>query len=796
MNPKKLFLFLLFIASIDHCFSQPELKKGFLPADSVPVKFPGLIAPIKKDAFASLKKEFENNLFDTLKFIRSSVLNGAKNISREPFKLINTHVDYTGLADSSYLINGANYYYGNLEAISNWSVAMIPVSVIIRDQTWSDVSINNFVNNNLPFFSVRFDRNNYLTQLKKKLSGKYDLTSLLKFDKSSLENIIDKSRQSLANELTELNKNYKGLLDDEIHKLGDLQSLFTMDMKTLKEKFLNADFIKGIGEKENRLSILQQRINNGENMKRGEFNTLVNEVAKMKAVQDMIKKIEEHKTKWQQSGLLKKIKGLELFQKNSIAQLLNDPSSIRKMARRYLSLNGLQRFFLNVSHLDIGKNVLSLSPLSLQHFLSSGISTEFLTNANRSLTLVGGRQNDFNSILDYPFINNIFSNSGQVKAIRLGTGSGSNSNTNISVSSFSQSMTGLINSFSPAKLRQVLVTTVSKQLSIGEKGRIDVELSRSATQYNRTSTAGDSTMKDQSNLSRIFSTEDFMANTALSLKYADEFAEQGLQYQLSFNKVSNGYNNPGNGFLSSGSSEFGMSIRKSFLKKKILISFRGNARSYKYSDLINAVWRNHYMLLDAKWKMKKGQYVSLRYQPIKMTRVEGSAKTPVTSLERISAETNLYKKFEKFSYRNFLTLSWQKNMYALMPGATVNNISFMINSFQNILIGKNSMYINTNYNHVDSSGGYAFLNSSFYTEAGYTYQLFKYISASSGLTYNSTENWFRQAGIRQTLSGQLGDKFSLNIYVDLRKNLKLIQPLWDEPLRIDVSVRYIFKNKD
>jgi len=804
VDPKKIILFLLFIPSIHFSYSQSSQQDSTVRAakkivgnvlDSIPAKLNNTLRATEKNILSSFKKQFNNNFFDSIGSVKNLVFTAAKNISREPVKLINAKTDYTGLADSSYLINGANYYYGNLEARSDWSVAMIPVSVIIRDQSWSDVSVNNSVNNNLPLFSIQFDRNNYLTQLKKKLSSKYNLSNLLQFDKGSLENIINSARQSLRNELTDLNKNYKGLLDNELHQLGDLQSIFTTDTRALKEKFLNADFIKSIAEKENLLSTLQQKANNGERIRRTDLNQLINEVAKMKALQDMIHKIEEHKNKWQQTGLLKKIKDLDILQKNSITQLLNDPASIKKMARQYLSLNGLQRLFLSVAHLDVGKNVLSLSPMSMQHFLSSGVSTEFLTNNNRALTLLAGKQNDFNSILDYPFTNTLFSNNGRAKALRIGIGSGSSSNTNVSVSSFSQSMSGLMNAFGSERLRQILVTTISKQIAIGSKGVIDAELSRSATQYTRTGLNTDSTLRDQGNVSKIFSLHDFMANTALSLKYSDEFAEQGLQYQFSFNKLSNGYNNPGSSFLTNGSSEFGMNLRKSFLKEKIIVSFRGNTRNYKFGDK-DAAWTNHSIVMDARWKMKKGQYISLRYQPLRMSRKEGSIKTPVTSLDRVSAETNLYKKFSKFSYRNFLTLSFQKNMYALNPGTTVNNNSFMVSSFQNILIGKNSMYINMNYNHIDSSGLYGFLSTSFYSEAGYAYQLFKNISASSGLTYTSTVGWFRQAGIRQALSGQLSDHLSLNIYADLRKNLELTRPLWEEPLRVDISVRYIFKNQN
>jgi hypothetical protein len=202
------------------------------------------------------------------------------------------------------------------------------------------------------------------------------------------------------------------------------------------------------------------------------------------------------------------------------------------------------------------------------------------------------------------------------------------------------------------------------------------------------------------------------------------------------------------------------------------------------------------MLLDVKWKMKKGQYIAFRYQPMKMLRKENSSKRPVSSLERIAVDASLYRKFGRLAYRNFFSLSGQWNSYSPDPAATMKNSSVTISSFQHLLLGKKMVYINMNYTHADNSAPQLFLNSSFYAETGYSYQLLKNITASSGLIYNNSAGWYRQAGIRQTISGQLGEKVSINIYVDMKKNLRVFHPLWDDPVRADMSLRYIINNKN
>jgi hypothetical protein len=86
-----------------------------------------------------------------------------------------------------------------------------------------------------------------------------------------------------------------------------------------------------------------------------------------------------------------------------------------------------------------------------------------------------------------------------------------------------------------------------------------------------------------------------------------------------------------------------------------------------------------------------------------------------------------------------------------------------------------------------------YFNSSVISEAGITYLLLKKISLSSAFSYNSVQGWYQQVGIKQTLSGQLNDRFNFNIFVDARRNLKLYQPLLYGLFRTDISINYLIK---
>jgi hypothetical protein len=175
-----------------------------------------------------------------------------------------------------------------------------------------------------------------------------------------------------------------------------------------------------------------------------------------------------------------------------------------------------------------------------------------------------------------------------------------------------------------------------------------------------------------------------------------------------------------------------------------------------------------------------------------MFRLAEGKSTVTSSIDRLSLDGNFYQKIGRIGYSNYLSITYQKNLYAL-SGSYVANTSLQVNSAQNINVGKNSIFLNTNYTHSVDHSQYVFFNSSLNSDAGVSYLLFKRIMGSSGVVYSSVDSWYQQAGVRQSLSGELNGKFYISIYVDARMNLRVIQPLWTSPVRADISLRYILK---
>lgn len=704
-----------------------------------------------------------------------------------PVYLQSGTVDNYFISDTSYINNGGTNYQNYLDINSVWSIAGIPVEVNLQSNYSTDI-----LGAGQYSTAIRFDKDSYLRQLKQKMTGKVNPAELLNSLEDPLLEFKQNASLALNNEIKAINDKYDNVLD--AGKISfDNASFSPNGINELRKKITpGKENSERLREAERMVAAMRQKQNLS-----GEINSelldSMNLILKQSgAEKELLAKVREHKKRWDSSGIFQKMNELESVKATKVNDMLNNPSFIRSNAGQMLSLNGLQKLFLNVNRLNIGRDVISLSPMSLQHFMHTGVSTEFINKASKTLMLVAGKQKDFNSIQDLSFNESLFSNAGNIRAGRIGLGGGAKSQSQISVSSFNQTMGNGMNiqALAMQEFRRVLVTTVSQQFNVGQNGTVNIDLSKSAVSYNGDMARTDSSAASKGNLSRMFSADDFWSNTAIYVKYVGEDNDKGLSYQFNFNKTANGYSNPGNGFLNGGSAEWGTRLRKQLLKKKMQIGLRANLRDYKFGLDNSARWRNVYVVLDARMKLKKGNSVTFRYQPNRMLKKEDGKNELVNLMDRLSLESNINRRFRKLRYNNYLTLAYQKNIFSMSADERVSNTSLQLNALQNFVIGKESFFANVNYNYSDNKSGYVYFNSSANIDAGYNYMLMKKIAASSGLVFASVRDWYSQFGARQTLSGQLNEKILIHFYIDVRRNTRVLETMWSRPVRGELTFSY------
>jgi hypothetical protein len=719
-----------------------------------------------------------NNLF-------RNITNDVKKKAEAPFSLNDGSLSLLG---SSSNINNDSLHRNNyslLDANISGMLIDIPFSALYQNHSYP--FIDGGYQNRLRF---QYDKDAYLNSMKKKLSGKFDPEDFLKDVSDPVQMLKAAAEKRLHEELNNIKHKYNNLLDDKLNQLGKLSDLFLKDPKSIRQSLLSSKWIEQLQTVSARLAHLQNQINTGQSINMEEYEILKNQLEKYKGTELIVRAIETNNQKWEQSGLIKRIKESGLIKRDMIEKIKNDPSIIRKLAKQKLDLNGIQRLFLSVTKLNIGQTTGDFSRLLTGNSIMHGINTGFLLNNKKSIDVLAGNLRAFNSILDLPFTNSISNNDNRMIGFRMQKGNqGSNTNS-LSLLAF-QTFSGNQFPFNAVSLpRKSMVIGFSKQIEINKTNNIQLEVSKSSGYYMNDLSADSSINRHKVN--DLLNTHDLLKSIAVTINYNGEFEKIDLQTETSVRYAGINYDNPATSFIAAGTNEFSTGIRKSFLRKKLQVLARSNWRQYKFSETSENVWRNSNQFIDIKWKMKRGQSVSMRYQPVRSIRITDGYKSINGSTERLSITTNLAASIHSLQYRHYFTLAYQKNIYAYQNAANTLNRSLQISSMQSFVIKRNVVYSNTSFNKVNNASAFIFFNTSFNTDLGITYSIGKNLSGSSSFNYNSIEGWYRQIAIRQSLNGELGKKFRMDVYVDIGKNIKTFQQVPFSLFRAEWSLHYMF----
>jgi hypothetical protein len=772
-------------------------KKGSVSPPKVNLRLPALshlqtdlfytrplAGTLKKNLLTNKLKNFNDQAADYKRIFTE--LNTELNKSfTNPFVFNKATAGVSGQAGNFNSGSALHYNYNLFDAELSGSILGIPFNSLYQNHYHPFITTNN-----LNRISFRYNREEYLENLKRKLKDKFNPEDYLTAITDPVEMMKTIAEKALRNEFDNLKSQFAGLLDDKINQVGNLQDLFLKDIGSLRQQLLSPEWLKKLNDAKQLAAQLQNRINTGEPADEQQFSQVKNEIRKYRGVQELVTVLETHNKKWQQSGLIQKIKESGLQKKEMIRKIINDPGMIRKIAKQKLDLNSLQRLFLSITKLNAGQSTADFSRMLTGSTLLNGLSAGFLLNNNRILGIMTGTQRTFNSTMDLPFTNNIFNSNNTMTGLRLMNGPADGNNSIISLLAFQTNNNNLFPIAGFALPRRSVVAGISRQFAINKTSRIETELSKSSG-YFLNELNGDS-----ANINRkfidFFGSGDFLKSIAASVSYSGYFEDIDLSNETFIKYSGIRYDNPATAFVPAGTIEAGTGVHKSFYKKRLQLHARTQWREYKFSETSGKRWRNTHYFIDVKWRMKRGQSLSLRYQPAKSVTVSAGEKKLNFVTERLAAATTIAAKTPPFQYRNYITLAWQRNKYGSQSALFTGNQSLQITSLQNFIAGSQSFYANITYNRTNSPSAFIFFNTSFSSDAGISYMIGKNLSASSSLNYNSIKGWYRQVAYRQSLAGRLGKKIKMDLYLDIGKNVKLLQPLPYSLFRAEWSVQYMF----
>lgn len=669
--------------------------------------------------------------------------------------------------------------YQSLAGAANVSVLNIPLSVSYNSSTgWQNNS------QQLSFLSTRFDKENFLKQIKEKLNKTVNLEDFFKDALKKVYEKRDKAFETMRNDLKGALVSAKNrVFQNSINKIN-IENVSALGVDQFLNNIINENR-QQIETKQKEIMLLQGKPELSDSLVKIERESehLRKEANKME------EKIGSLKSKWLKNGIIQTISSFEKEKQSMITSLLNDPRQISKIAAEKLKLPFLQKILLNANSLNLGSSGVNQSTFGIQQGLMNGINLEFL-KGNKYFAPILGVLPSVTNISDLSYSN--FSELPDIRtaAIRMGKGSPQNDFSHLSLSVFQEGLNGyqLNGSGLRSQLPKNLVVTFSRRIQISNSNTLLAEFSKSTMLYRESSGSGNDGLKN------VFGGSNFFANMGLNLDLESEYEAIGLSNRITLRYTGNEYKNLGDYTLASGSKELSDELRKSFLGRKLILKINVHYREFAFA-VDKRKWRSFSYTTDARWKFKKGQFVEIRYQPYINRRISKDENYIAGRTSYFSLRGNIYKKVMRgFTYRNFVEITSSKDQfYDLIEDKFIPNSSVSFTSLQTLSIGRRTLFINTIASHARQSTNYLYGNSSLSIDGGITFFASGNLSVSSAVAYSRINQMYSQLSLKQSANIVIGERMMLDCYINAGKNMFVADGLHIPCISGNLSFSYQLK---
>lgn len=462
----------------------------------------------------------------------------------------------------------------------------------------------------------------------------------------------------------------------------------------------------------------------------------------------------------QQLGGVKEMNQLLGSQKaaqRNITGLIHQPENTSRMAGNLLNMSGLQRLMMNMKELKVGSIGANASKGTVSDLFMTGATGSFL-KSNKFIMLAAGKSSEL-GVQDIGLQSATGNSSYGMQFLRLGRGDIGSGQTHISaLNANSKPQTG--NGFNTAAIsRNVFVGSVSEQLSLGSLGTIDVELSKSNSQF------GNSDAASVSKSAASHFLDDIWATASIGLAYTGDIKKWGINQKVYLNYSGLGYVNPGSPFGSRGTLQYGFMVKRSWLRNKAVVSLRTDIRNLAVSPLSDDKRKSLQFSIDGRYRLTRKLTFSMNM--LQNTLRENGATAFLNRKLSVMSQAN--GKMGGLPFSNNSTLGIQQLNYQA-PGSSIRSLFINMGSMHTFMAGPGMVVVNVFYNRDLKDA--AIYNNLLNTDAGYQYTLWKVLSCGSSLIYMDSKDVVTQVGLRQQVSAQVLKRWSVAISADGRKNLK------------------------
>ncbi|RDC55861.1 hypothetical protein DU508_16510 [Pedobacter chinensis] len=346
---------------------------------------------------------------------------------------------------------------------------------------------------------------------------------------------------------------------------------------------------------------------------------------------------------------------------------------------------------------------------------------------------------------------------------------------------FSGSMATALN----ALPRNNLVFTLSQALNLKQGGMLNLDVSKSSTQYKNLASLGPDQLMLDRNTNGNYFRDDFLETMSLGMNHSLDAKRMGLKSSVYINYSGVGFQNPGQQGIGNLNLRFGGNIRKNMFHNRWSLALRSDFKNMPISALDHAHWKNYQVQVDSRIKLFRASSLNIKYMENGVEKVAETV-TPVYGSRKVQVDLNSSYKVMGINSFSHIGMGRQEMRNPLSQGNT--NLA-QLNYLQTMVFKGFSLNASLFYNRELSQT--TILGNMLNSDLGIQYQIFGTVSMSTGLSYLDNQSLARQAGVKQSIQFMLRKHFDVSGYLDLRRNM--ITPLYPDLFstsRAELSIHY------
>ena len=516
------------------------------------------------------------------------------------------------------------------------------------------------------------------------------------------------------------------------------------------------------------------------------------DAARQNAVQAILSRFTKYQQAFQQNKLVRELSSQLPFTPENFGSFLQNPGRLKQIINQKVSLNSLQTLFLSLTKLDIGQFPLSTGELETKDLMNTGAqvgleSKKGLVNfaAGKSATRNQWLQQGLTSFTtnEYSGLAGLNLNSAISQSITQSF-SLNFFNFQSNASQFEKDQSRFMNYMGLPDNKQAVFSWRS-QLDLGRYGLMNLDLSKAFSGFTNEMTASGSV---KTNSLRSIIEQKSKANTAALITWMGSLLNTDVA--VNFKKVGLGYYNPGNVYLRSGETEFGLSASRRFLKQKLGVRLTSNYRNQAFDPLKEFVYRTFTTRLQTDYRWKKNNRIRVLVQHNDYQSSTAGISPTGGSADRV--ELNGFYSFylSEKKIQNSITISGQK-MALPYAGSRYTSRNLFLLHTSSLMVAENLLTLSLVVNRSNNTE-YYFNTSSASSELTYNYNSRAKIRLASSAGYFDNTGWNRQLGVRQQFSATVGKGFDMDLEINYKKAINIVQKELANQIFLNTSFFYHF----